>query len=145
MQFYYGEKNIARVMDEIEFWKHQEAEHTVVIRQMAPNLEPRFVIQLQQFEQVFHQTQGMAARYTETLVRSRGNINSSMQRQMTQFVEHAIEQSKQFIMLLNQILSESEAVRANPAAGVLIHHIIRESEYFIGIAQTVLNLGNNMR
>jgi hypothetical protein len=32
MQFYYGDRNLLRVLDEIEFWKRQEAGHTVVIR-----------------------------------------------------------------------------------------------------------------
>ena len=143
MQFYYGERNLSRALDEAEFWKHQEAEHTVVIRQIVPNLEPRFVMQLQQFEQAFHQAKGLVVSYIETLVRSRGNISRSMQEQIKMILEKAIEQSQQFIKLLNQILSESEAVRANPVAPVVINHIRRESEYFIGISQAVLSYPNN--
>ena len=50
MQFYYGSQMPLRVLDECEFWKLQEAEHTVVIRQAVPNLEERYVNDLKQWE-----------------------------------------------------------------------------------------------
>jgi len=34
MQFCYGDKNHIRILEEAEFWKRQEAEHTVVIRKL---------------------------------------------------------------------------------------------------------------
>jgi hypothetical protein len=145
MQFYYGEKTLARALDEAEFWKRQEAEHTVVIRQIAPNLEPRFVIQLQQYELSFNQAKGLVVKYIETLVRARGNVSRSMQQQISEFLEKALEQSRQFIQLLDQILIESNAVRSNPVAPVVINHIRRESEYFIGIAQAVLDYSSKSR
>ncbi len=139
MQFYYGEKNLSKVLDEMEFWKRQEAEHTVVIRQIANNLESDFVGQLQQFEQVFQQAEGTAVKYIETIIRSKGNVSFTMQQQIMQLISFALSQSQQFIMLLDQILSESQAVRNNTVARVVINHIRRESEYFIGIAQIVLS------
>jgi len=138
MQFYYGERNLSRVLDEAEFWKRQEAEHTVVIRQIVNNLESEFVSQLQQFEQAFHQTEGMVVKYVETIIRSGGNVSLIMQQQIMQLIDLALHQSQQFIILLNRLLSESEAIHNNPVAAVVINHIRRESEYFIGIAQTVL-------
>lgn len=33
MQFYYGQQMPLRILDEAEFWKNQEEEHTVVIRE----------------------------------------------------------------------------------------------------------------
>ena len=39
MRFYYGDKTPLRVLDEIEFWKQQESEHTVVILQIVDDLE----------------------------------------------------------------------------------------------------------
>ena len=83
MQFYYGEKNLSKVLDEMEFWKRQEAEHTVVIRQIANNLESDFVGQLQQFEQVFQQAEGTAVKYIETIIRSKGNVSFTMQQQIS--------------------------------------------------------------
>ncbi|NLX63221.1 MAG: DUF2935 domain-containing protein [Clostridiaceae bacterium] len=145
MQFYYGERTLARALDEAEFWKRQEAEHTVVIRQIVPNLEPRFVIQLQQYELSFNQAKGMVTKYIETLVRTRGNISRSMQQQIQEFLQKALEQSRQFIQLLDQILAESNPVRNSSVAPVVINHIRRESEYFIGIAQAVLDYSNRSR
>jgi hypothetical protein len=145
MQFYYGERTLARALDEAEFWKRQEAEHTVVIRQIAPNLEPRFVMQLQQYELAFNQAKGLVVKYIETLVRTRGNVSRSMQEQISEFLQKALEQSRQFIMLLDQILAESSAVRSNPVAPIVINHIRRESEYFIVIAQAVLDNANRSR
>jgi len=145
MQFYYGERTLARALDEAEFWKRQEAEHTVVIRQIVPNLEPRFVIQLQQYELSFNQAKGMVTKFIETLVRTRGNISRSMQQQIIEFLQKALEQSRQFIQLLDQILAESNPVRSSSVAPVVINHIRRESEYFIGIAQAVLDYSNRSR
>ncbi len=139
MQFYYGEKNLSRVLDEIEFWKRQEAEHTIVIGQIANNLESDFVCQLQQFEQVFQQAEGTAVKYIEIIIRSKGNVSFTIQQQIMQLISFALCQSQQFIMLLDQILSESQAIRNNTVARVVINHIRRESEYFIGIAQIALS------
>jgi hypothetical protein len=139
MRFYYGEKNPLRVLDEIEFWKRQEAEHTIVIRQIVDNLESEFVSQLQQLERAFQQVEGMAVKYIETIIRSNDNISLTMQQQIMQLISLAFYQSQQFVMLLNRILSKSEAVHSNPVAVVVINHIRRESEYFIGIVQTVLS------
>lgn len=38
MQFYYGNQMPLRVLDECEFWKHQEEEHTVVIRELVKKI-----------------------------------------------------------------------------------------------------------
>lgn len=41
MQFYYGQHMPLRILDEAEFWKHQEEEHTVVIRELVTGLEKK--------------------------------------------------------------------------------------------------------
>jgi hypothetical protein len=138
MQFYYGEKTVHRVLDEAEFWKQQEAEHTVVIQEIVPNLEPQFVRELEQFKRRFEKTKGRVVRYIETVIRSKGHISPSLEQEILQLIEFAIRESQQFINFLNRMLAESNAVRSNPTAQVVINHIRRESEYFIGIAQTIL-------
>lgn len=47
MQYYYGNQMPLRVLDEAEFWKHQEEEHTIVIRELVRNLEQKYVEALQ--------------------------------------------------------------------------------------------------
>lgn len=140
MQFYYGDRNLLRVLDEIEFWKRQEAEHTVVIRQMVSNLEPRYVTLLQEWEQDFNQTEGVAVKYIEAVTRANFNVSPALEQQIIQFTQYALTQSQNFILLLNEMATQSEAVRNNPVALVVINHIRRESEYFSGIVKTFLNV-----
>lgn len=144
MQFYYGDKMLLRVLDETQFWKRQETEHTVVIRQLVDNLEMEYVSLLQEWEQAFAQAEGTAVKYIETVIRSGKVINVVLEQQIIQFISLAIKQSQQFIILLNRLASASEAVRNNTTAIVVINHIRRESEYYIGIAQIIIDSQKNV-
>ncbi|BCU81959.1 hypothetical protein JIR001_17420 [Polycladomyces abyssicola] len=55
-----------------------------------------------------------------------------------QLVKFCLDQSEQFIKMCRTIRDQSEALKDNLTAKAVINHIIRESEYFIGIAQTIL-------
>ncbi len=134
MQFYYGDKMFYRVLDEVEFWKNQETEHTVVIRDVAANLEDEYVKQLQNWERVLTQTRETAVKYVEAVVRAGSYISPQLQQQIMQFIICCINQSKEFVTFLNLLSSKSSAVQENPVASTVIAHIRRESEYFIGIA-----------
>jgi hypothetical protein len=61
MQFYYDDKMPLRILDEGEFWKHQESEHTDVIRALVKDLEPQFVTALQAWEQALANTSNICA------------------------------------------------------------------------------------
>ncbi|MFT9485911.1 MAG: DUF2935 domain-containing protein [Tepidibacillus sp.] len=74
MQFYYGDMMPLRILDEAEFWKRQEAEHTVVIRQIAPGLESQYIEALRKWEESFAETEEKVVEYVETVVRSGPNI-----------------------------------------------------------------------
>jgi hypothetical protein len=141
MQFYYGDKTFFRVLDEAEFWKLQETEHTVVIRTIAPDLEDEYVEQLQNWEKVLSQTQATAVRYVEAVIRSGSHISPQLERQIMQFINFCIRQSQDFVMFLNLISLESTAIRNNPIATTVVNHIRRESEYFIGIATIAMQTG----
>lgn len=138
MQFYYGEQMPLRILDEGEFWKHQEAEHTEVIRALVPNLEQRFVQALQEWEQELSRTQATFVQYIETAVRGGAYLQPAFYEQVLELVQFALKESEQFIMLLNQLGTESEALKHNPTAITVLNHIRRESEYFIGIARALL-------
>ncbi|MDB5054420.1 MAG: hypothetical protein JWM44_2470 [Bacilli bacterium] len=138
MQFYYGDKMPLRILDEGEFWKLQESEHTDVIRALVPNLETQFVQALKSWEQAFSRTQATFVQYIETVVRSGQHFNPQFYTQVLQLVQFATKQSQQFISLLNQLGTESQALKQNPTAIVVLNHIRRESEYFIGISQAFL-------
>lgn len=138
MQFYYGDKMPLRILDEGDFWKHQESEHTDVIRALVPNLEAPFVTALQAWGQALAQTQGMFVRFIEAVVRSGERVSPEIYEQVIKLVQFALNQSERFIAFLNQLAAESNALKSNPTAVVTLNHIRRESEYFIGIAQALL-------
>lgn len=143
MHFFYGDKNLLRVLDEADFWKQQETEHTVVIREITPGLEKEYVEQLQQWQLAFTQTRGLVIRYIETVIRAGGVVTPEMEQQILKLINYCLEQSQQFIKLLDTLLADSNAVKKNPVAQTVIKHIRRESEYFIGIAQTILYFKKN--
>lgn len=141
MQYFYGNKMPLRVLDEADFWKHQEAEHTVVIRELVDHLEPEYVDLLKQWEQAFSQTEGLVRRYLETLIRSGYPVTYGFYRQIIQLVCFCLQQSQQFISFLNHLAARSKPIRTNQTAIVVLNHIRLESEYFIGVAQVIVREG----
>jgi type III secretion system FlhB-like substrate exporter len=139
MQYFYGNQMPLRILDEAEFWKHQEEEHTVVIRELVPNLEGNFVDALKQWEAAIAQTHQQVIRYIESVVRLGTYVPNELYHQVLQLVSFCLQQSQAFIQLCEQIKSQSNAVSQNQTAKVVLNHIIRESEYFTGIAQALLS------
>jgi hypothetical protein len=138
MQFYYGQQMPLRILDEAEFWKHQEEEHTVVIRELVQDLEPQYHEELKKWEQALNETHQRVVRYIESVIRSGNVISPRLHTDVMQLVAFCLEQSLQFVKLCNTIKNQSQAVQKNLTAKVVINHIIRESEYFIGIAQALM-------
>ena len=137
IRYYYGDKMVLRVLDEIEFWKQQESEHTVVIRQIVNNLEKDFVEQLKDWELALAKTEGIAVRYIEALIRSNGEVSRELLEGIKRLTMFALNQSMNFVAFLNWLVKESAAVRNNEIAVVVINHIRRESEYLIGVIMAV--------
>lgn len=140
MQYFYGSENILRALDEAEFWKHQEKEHTVVIRKIVPNLESKYVNALEEWELAFSNTHSQIVKFIESVIRSNQVISPFIIGQIINIINSAGYQSQQFVDFLTTMKSESDAVRNNMVAKTVIDHIIRESEYFIGISQAVLKM-----
>ncbi|MFC3040724.1 DUF2935 domain-containing protein [Virgibacillus xinjiangensis] len=138
MQFYYGSQMPLRVLDEAEFWKHQEEEHTVVIRELVGNLEQRYVNALKEWEREFQKTHQRVVRYIETVNRTGGQVSPALHQDIMQLVTFCLQQSDTFIELCRSLMTDSEPIRNNQTAQVVLNHIIVESEYFIGVAQTIL-------
>jgi len=139
MRYYYGEQNVLRALDEAEFWKHQEAEHTTVIQLVTPDLEHAYVSKLDRFGNEFNQKYAEVIRYIESATRSKNMIDRRLKMQMVELVRQCVEQSKEFVVLLEDMLQNSAAVRASNPSQTVINHIIRESNYFIGIDTLILN------
>ncbi|SDH67788.1 protein of unknown function [Alteribacillus persepolensis] len=138
MQFYYGSQMPLRILDEAEFWKHQEEEHTVVIRELVSGLEQEYVDALNEWEKALAETHQYILRFIESVIRSNKTLSPALMQEVLRLVSFCLKQSEDFIELCRQIKTQSQAVSQNPTAQVVIDHIIRESEYFIGIAQALL-------
>lgn len=127
-----------RVLDESEFWKEQEAEHTVVIRELLPELEKDFVEGLKRWEEVLLTTKQHVKRFIESVIRSKNQISPQLAQQVLELTSFCLQESVAFIQFCRKIKSDSKTVVNNPVAKTVMNHIIDESEYFIGIAQTIL-------
>ncbi|MCY9516444.1 DUF2935 domain-containing protein [Paenibacillus apiarius] len=137
MQFYYGQQMPLRVLDEAEFWKMQESEHTVVIREALKNLEDQYVEALKLWEQALTGTHQKIVSYVESVIRSQ-YVPAELHQQVIHLVTYCLDESMKFIELCRQIKTHSSAAKNNPIAQTILDHIIRESEYFIGIARVIL-------
>lgn len=137
MQYYYGDKNLLRALDEAAFWKLQESEHTAVIQAIVPDLEEQYVTALKKIDTSFKGTYGDVISYIQTIIRSNED-GENYSREIIALIRWCINQSREFINLLEMILRNSAAVSRNNTAKVVIQHIIRESKYFIGIDRLML-------
>ncbi|MEK8131120.1 Fe-Mn family superoxide dismutase [Paenibacillus filicis] len=137
----YGALLPLRILEEIRFWKMQEREHTVVIRELVPRLEPQYVKLLEQWEGVFAQTEAEAIRWIEALVRNPSSPSPELNAHIHQLLVTSTVQSQTFIQHLFQILHHSAPVKVSPVVQTVILHIIRESEYFLGVLQAVQEQG----
>ena len=138
MQYYYGEQNLLRALDEAEFWKRQEAEHAGLIPVVTPNLEPQYVHRLEQYGVELGLMNAEAVKYIESITRSKGTVSRELKTQILDMVKRSVDQSKSFSEFMTAMLVNSNAVRSNQASQTVIHHMIRESQYFIGVDQLIL-------
>ncbi|RBP61360.1 DUF2935 family protein [Alkalibaculum bacchi] len=140
MRFCYGNKNGIRILEEAEFWKRQEAEHTVVIQEIVPDLEDEYKNTLNTFKKEFESTEGVIVQMIEYAINIRGPIPPNVESDIRQLIAFTINQSQAFVSYLTRMIEESTAVANYPASVVVINHIIRESQYYIGIAKAYLSL-----
>ncbi|WP_410770834.1 Fe-Mn family superoxide dismutase [Fontibacillus sp. BL9] len=138
MLFVYGPYLPVRILEEIRFWKEQETEHTDVIKAIIPTLEPNFVKLLDEWKQVFASTQEAADRLLQYGVASKeAACDPQLIKETERILEASVRQSKEFIRQLYFILDQSAAAKSIPLAKTVLLHIIRESEYFLGVLETL--------
>ncbi|MFC4098555.1 Fe-Mn family superoxide dismutase [Paenibacillus xanthanilyticus] len=139
MLFVYGPYMPLRLLEEIQFWKTQEMEHTVVIREIAPNLEAPYVALLKAWEPVFARTAQTADKLLAALVPQSAALPPACREQVDALLRVSAEQSKRFIEQLHRMIKESAAIAASPVAVTVVHHIIRESDYFLCVLATLVS------
>ena len=139
MRFFYGDKNILRALEEAQFWKHQESEHTDVILEIVPDLEDEYITRLEEYKEIFNSTEARIVQYMESAVNCHNTMSPEMTQNIVNIINLSIRQSQVFINFLGMLLRDSDAVKNNPTAVVVINHIRRESEYFIVIVTAFLS------
>lgn len=78
------------------------------------------------------------SRILETAVNCNNTLSTEINHDILEIINLSLRQSQVFIEFLGILLKESNAVKSIPAAGVVINHIRRESEYFIGVVTAFL-------
>ncbi|MFF2909559.1 Fe-Mn family superoxide dismutase [Paenibacillus sp. NPDC057934] len=149
MLYVYGPMLPVRILEEIVFWKTQEKEHTEVIKAIVPNLEQHYVKLLDEWAVVFGATEEAARHLLESALSAPAHGDQwALINETEQLLRVASAQSSEFIRQLYAIMEGSAAVKAVPLATVVLLHIIRESEYFLAVLQTLNTpgqLGGMMR
>ncbi|KGE19475.1 Fe-Mn family superoxide dismutase [Paenibacillus wynnii] len=141
MLYVYGPLMPIRVLEEIVFWKTQETEHTAVIKAIIPNLEEPYVKLLDEWAVVFGATEE-AARSMLNAALTPSMPNSEMTEAKIEHLLHiSCNQSHEFIRQLYAVMEASAAVKEIPLAVTVLLHIIRESEYFIGVLEGLASPG----
>lgn len=138
MLFVYGPYLPVRILEEIRFWKGQEKEHTEVIKAIVPNLEVCYVKLLDDWEKVFAATEHAAHTLLQYgLSGEQAACDPRLIQQTEQLLDTSCLQSREFIRQLYCMMEQSVAVKTVPLANTVLLHIIRESEYFICVLETL--------
>ena len=141
MLYIYGSKLPARILEEIRFWKHQEMEHTEVIKAIVPGLEPAYVKLLDDWAVVFEETEKAADQLLRHTLSSSGPLPSQLVQQIEMLLRVSIQQSEEFMRQLYMMKDNSPAVKQVALADTVLLHIIRESEYFIVVLKELSHPG----
>lgn len=141
MLFHYGAKLPVRLLEEIRYWKHQERKHIGLIKAVVPDLEPVYVKMLDQWALVFADTEKAADELLRHILSYHAPPSPQILAQIEQLLRASCEQSREFIRQLHGLKENSEAVQKMPLAGTVVHHVIRESEYFLNALETLNSAG----
>ncbi|NMO98085.1 Fe-Mn family superoxide dismutase [Paenibacillus lemnae] len=141
MLYIYGHHLPARILEEIVFWKHQEAEHTEVIQAIVPRLEETYVKLLNDWAAVFTETEKAAELLLQQTMTSSEALSPSTLNQIELLVRISMDQSREFVRQLRMLEKNSPAVKKVPLAPTVLEHIIRESEYFLDVLKELSEPG----
>ncbi|MEK4234729.1 Fe-Mn family superoxide dismutase [Paenibacillus sp. FSL H7-0714] len=141
MLYVYGPMLPVRILEEIVFWKTQEKEHTEVIKAIVPKLEDPYVKLLDEWAVVFGATEQAAQQLLNAALSASPPPQSELTAETEKLLHISCNQSQEFVRQLFAIMESSAAVKAVPLATTVILHIIRESEYFLAVLQTLSSPG----
>ncbi|MDK8182757.1 Fe-Mn family superoxide dismutase [Paenibacillus sp. UMB4589-SE434] len=136
----YGPLMPVRLLEEIQCWKNQEQEHTVLVHQMVPELEPTYVQLLNEWEHVFIKTEETARNWLHAIQKNNGQTDAALNDQIELLLKAAVYQSEQFTEQLDYLKQYSQAVQNLPLVSLVIAHIVRESYVFVSAAQALASM-----
>ncbi|MFD1776390.1 Fe-Mn family superoxide dismutase [Paenibacillus rhizophilus] len=131
MQYVYGPPPAVGILNEIAFWKNQERENTGLIKLAVPELTEPYVKLMDEWDAVFGATEQSARSLLETalLPASAGSVDPA---EINKLAAVSCEQSREFIRQLHAVKEQIPDLRGG-AAETLLPHVIRETEYFLGV------------
>ena len=138
MLYVYGPLMPVRILEEIVFGKTQEKEHTAVIVAIIPGLEEPYVKLLDKWAVVFGATESAARMLLESSLSSSPPDKEAGETSTEQLLHISCNQSHEFVRQLFAMMEGSAAVKALPLAVTVLLHIIRESEYFLGVLESLI-------
>lgn len=141
MLYVYGPMLPVRILEEIVFWKTQEKEHTEVIKAIIPKLEEPYVKLLDEWAMVFGATEQAAQQLLNSALSTSKPDQANLTAETEKLLQISCTQSQEFVRQLFAIMESSAAVKAVPLATTVLLHIIRESEYFLAVLQTLSSPG----
>ncbi|MGF7049365.1 Fe-Mn family superoxide dismutase [Paenibacillus sp. DS2015] len=141
MLYVYGSMLPVRILEEIRFWKTQEMEHTQVIQAIVPDLEKSYVDLLNEWAVVFQQTEVAAQKLLDQALDPSSSSSHQVIADTEQLLIISAHQSREFIRQLYLMMEQSNAIRQVELAPIVLLHIIRESEYFLAVLETLCHPG----
>ncbi len=125
-----------RILEQVRFWKMMEKEHTILIRQACPTLEPEYEKLLSDWEVVFAKTESTAHQAIQHhLYRSHPTMETS--KPLQHFVHQANTHSYEFIQHLTKLMDKSRGIKSQQHTTPILNHIIQQSQYYIYVMEQV--------
>lgn len=131
MLFVYGSYMPLRLLEEIRSWKKREQAHTVVLRAIVPGWDPVFTRTLEEWKQVFADTEKCADWWLQARLEQPGRLPDNSDAQIGALLHASRAQSEAFIRQLQFYRTHSADDRTDPVSPVLIDHLMRESQYYL--------------
>ena len=136
----YGKMMPLRVLEEIRVWKMQEKERTLAIRNLMPTLAPEYVRLLEQWEDVFDNTEAEASQLIRVILDQGKETRSDQLDNIIALANASIEQSREFIHHLHLLMERNPWIAMDPVAETALRQ--HGSEYFLGVLETMLRSGH---
>ncbi len=141
MQAFNDVSHRLKLLSEIHFWKTHEKEHSLLIRELVPSLEPEYASLLTEWEAVFHRMEHAAQKQMQAAIRFPGEHADVLEPQAEMLARASAAQSAEWCRQLFHMTEQSAALRSRPTAKEMVSHLIKESDYFLHVLRAFTAIG----